>query len=1049
MTTTACAFDQTVATGRSALEIATITPGYAAVRAHRPLKGRLASRAALLGTSVLAGVFGMMAAEAVAQQYNLPGSGGFTDVSSSINVVTDAGAGNIRVILADGVQFVAAPGQYQLNPMTNQLQVATDVLLSAYTGGAPMMAQQSSQAMMATQALSAPPVYAANASLTLPGPQYAQAGFGAPTGMATYQPQAYTASQYSSQPSVVGGYQMQPSSANIAYNTPTMATMNQQATQYVPAYSAGAQMAGGGYGGGYGGGAATTFGGAHNAFGGQAGFGGFAPVPVTQAVPMAEVAAAPVAVSAASGGMFGLPSWALIGGGVAAAGAAVLAMGGLGGEGTTTTPATNSTATNYSVSQQAFLNDPAVQAALNGNSDDDDDDSDSSSSGSSGGSSGGSDDGITVDGGSDGSGSTDDNDDDSNDGATTTISAGSQNQSITGTTGDDTVTFAAAEDAEEFNSIDLASGDDTVVLQDMDSDVTPKDLNNVENVEVQVTASGNTLDMTNAGDDVESVTVDANDNTVTITNVDTIKSVAVSDAGANLVTIENIDSGNSVSLTESDNVEIGAGAVLELNVNEVNGSVEIETTTSLTVDVADGTDNAFALTATALTNLTVTGDGAITVNNDIGDSDLAAVTSFDGSAAGGPVNIAIDGTGVEDVDTGSAGDMVHIKGSHADATYDTNGGNDTVEIDDFGTSAVLNTGSGGDKIELDVELTSTNQQIDGGDGSDTLEVSVNVASGNFDNIETLEIGGGATAVDLELFDEELDTVEVETTSNVSLTKIGASHDIETVNGATVTIVSGTSDQATFIAAGDLTIANSSTVTAVEDLDLSFTSNSASTLTLTGTATEKLVIENADAAVALTGAAITSAASAVTSIDATALTTALTVGSAAGSGAGNISAISLGSGNDTAYIDGGQAGADIDMGDGDDTIDASSNNVAMDYRGGSGKDAIALDGTNNVQDDIVFAETGDFVIVTSGSTADLDTITGFDSGEDKIDLNALNLTGIDNGSSLADAYSIVSGGTADVAYYVTGGDTFVYVDLGSTVGAFELTSTSAVEADFNL
>ena len=58
-----------------------------------------------------------------AQQYNLPGSGGFTDVSSSINVVTDAGAGNIRVILADGVQFVAAPGQYQLNPMTNQLQV--------------------------------------------------------------------------------------------------------------------------------------------------------------------------------------------------------------------------------------------------------------------------------------------------------------------------------------------------------------------------------------------------------------------------------------------------------------------------------------------------------------------------------------------------------------------------------------------------------------------------------------------------------------------------------------------------------------------------------------------------------------------------------------------------------------------------------------------------------------------------------------------------------------------------------------------------------------
>ena len=94
MTTTAFAIDQSVAVSQSVHEIATITPVYAAIRAHRPLKGRMAGRHALLGTSVLAGAFGLMAAEASAQQYNLPGSGGFTDVSSSINVVTDAGAGN-------------------------------------------------------------------------------------------------------------------------------------------------------------------------------------------------------------------------------------------------------------------------------------------------------------------------------------------------------------------------------------------------------------------------------------------------------------------------------------------------------------------------------------------------------------------------------------------------------------------------------------------------------------------------------------------------------------------------------------------------------------------------------------------------------------------------------------------------------------------------------------------------------------------------------------------------------------------------------------------
>ena len=36
----------------SFVEVGTITPGYAAVRAHRPLQGRLASRKALLTSTV-------------------------------------------------------------------------------------------------------------------------------------------------------------------------------------------------------------------------------------------------------------------------------------------------------------------------------------------------------------------------------------------------------------------------------------------------------------------------------------------------------------------------------------------------------------------------------------------------------------------------------------------------------------------------------------------------------------------------------------------------------------------------------------------------------------------------------------------------------------------------------------------------------------------------------------------------------------------------------------------------------------------------------------
>jgi len=1044
MTTTACAFDKSAAVSQGAFEIATITPGYAAIRAHRPLKSRMGSRAALLGSSVLAGAFGLFAAEAMAQQYNFSGSGGFTDVSSSINVVTDAGAGNIRVILADGVQFVASPGQYQLNPMTNQLQVSTDVLLGAYTGGAPVTAVQTSQAMMASQGSA----YATSAPFALQGQQLAQASFGAATSMATYQPQVYTAGQYASQPSIVGGYQMQPSAANLAYNPPMAPNMNPQATQYVPAYSAGAQMAQmqPSYGG-----AATTFGqtsfgqpsyGMQGGFGAQNMYGNAAAFPVTQAVPMAEVAAAPAPV-ASSGGMFGLPSWALVGGGVVAAGAAVMAMGGLGGASTGTTTTNTSTSTNYSASQAAFLNDPAVQAALYGTTTDDDDDSSSESSDT------GSSDGIVIEGGSGDDNTTTDSS--SNSGASATIAAGREDDDVTGTSGDDTVTFRAAEDAEEFNSLDLSGGDDTVVLEDMTSDVTPGDLNNVENLEVQVESSGHTLDMANVGDDVDTVSVEAKGHSITISNVESIGTIAVSGADTELVTIGTVDSGNTVSLTESDNAKITAGSVLTVNVNEVNDAVEVLATTALTVDVADDTDNAFALTTAAVKSLIVTGDGALTVTNDIGDSDLAAVTSFDASAAGGHINVAVDGSGITDVDTGSAGDMLHIKTSAANAAYDTNGGNDTVEIDDFASGAVLNTGSGGDKIELDTALTASNQKIDGGDGSDTLEVTEAVTAGDYDNIETLEISGNVK-VDLERFDSDLETVEVARDQIVDLEMVKSSHDIEVGEGSTLKIKSGTGSTASFIVGGDATIFNDTNVTEVEDLKISFTGSTATTLELTGTTTQSIEIDEASATVSLVGPAITAGGTdAVSSIVATALTTSVVIGVDANNGAINIRELSLGSGGDTVYIEGGQAGADIDTGAGNDTIDASENDDdPMDYIGGAGKDSISLNATNNIQDEIVYNAAGDFVVVTSGSTTNLDTVSGFESGVDKIDLNALNLTGMsDEGTSLTDAYNAVSDGSVDVAFATDGGNTYVYVDLGTTIGAIEVTGETLKVGDFDL
>ena len=188
---------------------------------------------------------------------------------------------------------------------------------------------------------------------------------------------------------------------------------------------------------------------------------------------------------------------------------------------------------------------------------------------------------------------------------------------------------------------------------------------------------------------------------------------------------------------------------------------------------------------------------------------------------------------------------------------------------------------------------------------------------------------------------------------------------------------------------------------------------------------------------------------MSSIVATALTTSVVIGADSGDGAINIRELSLGSGDDTVYIDGGQAGADIDTGSGDDIIDASENSDSMDYIGGAGKDSISLDAGNDIQDEIVYNAAGDFVAVTSGSTTNLDTVSGFKTDEDKIDLNALNLTGIDDGTSVSNAYTKVSDGDVDVAFATDGGNTYVYVDLGPTIGAIEVTGETLVAGDFDL
>ncbi len=117
------------------------------------------------------------------------------------------------------------------------------------------------------------------------------------------------------------------------------------------------------------------------------------------------------------------------------------------------------------------------------------------------------------------------------------------------------------------------------------------------------------------------------------------------------------------------------------------------------------------------------------------------------------------------------------------------------------------------------------------------------------------------------------------------------------------------------------------------------------------------------------------------------------------------------GND--LLDGGDGDDIVDGGDGDDTL--SGGDGADTLTGGSGADIFRFDAANNFSD--------------SNAQA-MDVITDFTSGEDKIDLQ-----------SLLGATELVWGyqtPTANGIWYAqSGGDTYVYVDVGGNTGKAEL------------
>ena len=1014
----------------SFVEVGTITPGYAAVRAHRPLQGRLASRKALMTSTVLAGTFGLVAAEAIAQQYNLPGSGGFTDVSSSINIVTDAGGGNIRVVLADGVQFFAAPGQYQLNPMTQSLQVATDVLLNAYTGAAPVAAQQTQQAFSASQA------QAYNTPLTL------------------------GANQYATQASVVGGYQIQPATAT--YSAPSMA-YGAQSGQYVPAYSAG--VAGYGLVPSY-----ASYGGAATA---ASTFGGMQPT-VSNVVPTNQMAMAPAmaAAAATSGGMLGIPTWALVGGGVAAGGAALLAAGSLtGGEGSTTENVANS---NLSITEQQFLSDPSVQAALGNTSSGNQatgGESGSSSGTTTSGSTTTTSGGVTVSGGTTGTNSG------SSTSTTTssyTVAAGSSGQTITGSAADDEVVFADGGNIENIASIDLLGGaGDRVVLKLVDENLDIPDLNNVEYLDIELAADNLEVDLQDIGTDTNNVMVDANDSyDFKVLNADAVDAITVKDAGNETATINAMADQSTVALENSEDLVVtmksGSDNELTVSVSAVtDADIALDTNVDdLTLSSIGSNPNVIAnITANSATTVELTGTQDLEIEEVFGAGGLAKVKTLSGGAADGDLTLTLDGTKLESVVLGDGGDDLTIDDVlDADAVVSTGDGNDDITINRMVNSGTVNAGAGADDIILNDPL-AIGEKIDGGAGSnDEITLNAAVTAGTVTNIETVNIAAGVS-VDFDKFTGETD-VNIMTTGQVTVNKLVTSQ-VDTIANASLVItdmVSGAA--ASFDAAGSLTIdSNDASLT-----DLTVEMKTGSTLTLNAAGGNDAVTD-----VTLTSAGNLTLAgahvAALKDVDASGVNGAMTV---TATDFVALTAYEGAAGIDTVEVAGATGTRNIDLNNGDDSFKSVATGGTLIVNGGAGKDTFELNAGAAGETNIInVTALSDMKVTAIADQAALgaalqagayELVTGFKTAKDEFNMDDMGLTNISGVvTSVAAAYTQLA--TNDVVILNENGsnldnntgdghtdDFYVIVDAAgdhSSVGIFKIDSLAIAAADIDI
>jgi S-layer protein len=491
-------------------------------------------------------------------------------------------------------------------------------------------------------------------------------------------------------------------------------------------------------------------------------------------------------------------------------------------------------------------------------------------------------------------------------------------------------------------------------------------LTSIENIIIQSTAAVADFDFTNADTSVASITV-----TSSTTALDLVAVQSNFD-----LSIDN--SSGAVTVTFSDDHLDSATATFDIALDNSTSAVTVESggddlITTLTVD-ASGDDSSMALTMVAddlgdddLTTLTVTGDAALTITEAGAEFSVLTTLNFGGNSGG--VTIDLDANAEDYTITGSSGDDVITA--------------DQASTD--GDGRTINLGAGDDTLDIG-SLAQVADTYTGGAGTDTLISTAALTSAGMVNKTGFEVLSLATGLTQDLSVVATNTwTSVIANGSVAITNAPTSVTTLGLAGAGTTsfarLVDGTEDslivdvQSASTAGVALTLSHEETISIVAEFALTLTTGltaaDLTSLVVSGDSTVDLSAVAAASLASVDASGLTAAAQLI--ISSTTSTADMTVtGNTATTGYTGLLSVVTGTGDDTIT---GTVNADvINAGAGDDVIVAGGG--ADQITGGAGSDTITL-GTDTTAADVFLT-----------SSIGTDTITGFDTTEDDIDVSAL-------------------------------------------------------------